>query len=82
MREFDFRASAEKPLSHVIVHIRGCIHEYKGQQNLLIEVKADMLSHLLETVRIQSTEASNRLEGIFTSNERIQAKIAYTAKPQ
>lgn len=65
MREFDFRASAEKPLTHESVHVQSCIHEYKGQQNLLIEVKVDMLSHLLETVRIQSTEASNRIEGVF-----------------
>ena len=40
----------------------GCIHEYKGQQNLLTEVKADVLSHLLEIVKIQSTEASNCIE--------------------
>ena len=51
MREFDFRASAEKPLTHEIVHMQGCIHEYKGQQNLLIEVKVGVLSHLLEIVR-------------------------------
>lgn len=82
MQEFDCRASAEKPLTHESVHVQSCIHEYKGQQNLLIEVKVDMLSHLLETVRIQSTEASNRIEGVFTSNERIQARIGYTAKPQ
>lgn len=60
----------------------GCIHEYKGQQNLLTEVKADVLSHLLEIVKIQSTEASNCIESIFTSDERIQARIGYIAKPQ
>lgn len=82
MREFDFRASAEKPLTHEIVHMQGCIHEYKGQQNLLIKVKVGVLSHLLEIVRIQSTEAANHIEGISTSDERIQDLIKEKATPQ
>ena len=48
------------------------IHEYKGEQNLFIEAHADELDHLLEVARIQSTDASNRIEGIFTSDERLK----------
>lgn len=82
MREFDFRASAEKLLTNDIVNMLGCIHEYKGQQNLLIEAKADVLSHLLEIAEIQSTEASNRIEGISISNERIQALVKEKVPPR
>lgn len=48
MREFDFKVSAAKALTNDIVNMLGYIHEYKGRQNLFIEAKADVLSHLLE----------------------------------
>lgn len=82
MREFDFKASAAKLLTNDIVNMLGYIHEYKGQQNLFIEAKADILSHLLEIAKIQSTEASNRIEGIYTSDERIKALVKEKSAPR
>ena len=82
MRQFDFKASAAKLLTNDIVNMLGYIHEYKGQQNLFIEAKADVLSHLLEIAKIQSTEASNRIEGIYTSDERIQALVKEKSEPR
>lgn len=82
MREFDFKASATKLLTNDIVNMLGYIHEYKGQQNLFIEAKADVLSHLLEIAKIQSTEASNRIEGIYTSDERIKALVKEKSTPR
>lgn len=81
MREFDFKASAAKLLTNDIVNMLGYIHEYKGQQNLFIAAKADVLSHLLEIAKIQSTEASNRIEGISTSDARIQALVKEKSAP-
>ena len=71
MRGFDFKTSASKLQTNDIVNMLGYIHEYKGQQNLFIEAKADILSHLLEIAKIQSTEASNRIEGIYTKKTLI-----------
>lgn len=82
MRKFDFKASAAKLLTNDIVNMLGYIHEYKGQQNLFIEAKADVLSHLLEIAKIQSTEASNRIEGIYTSDARIQALVKEKSAPR
>lgn len=42
------------------------IHEYKGRQELFIRQKPARLGRLIEIARIQSTEASNRIEGIVT----------------
>ena len=81
MREFDFKKTASKLLTNDIVNMLGYIHEYKGQQNLFIEAKADVLSHLLEIAKIQSTEASNRIEGIYTSDERIKALVKEKSAP-
>ena len=82
MRGFDFKTSAAKLLTNDTVNMLGMIHEYKGQQNLFIEVKADVLSHLLESAKIQSTEASNRIEGIYTSDDRIQALMKEKSAPR
>jgi hypothetical protein len=48
------------------------IHEFKGEQTLFIETKADTLTQLMEIAKIQSTEASNKIEGIFTSDVRLK----------
>ena len=82
MREFDFKTAAEKLLTNDIVNMLGFIHEYKGQQNLFIEAKADVLSHLLEIAKIQSTEASNRIEGIYTSDERLKKIVLDKTMPR
>lgn len=82
MREFDFNASASKLLTNNIVNMLGNIHEYKGQQNLFIEAKADVLTHLLEIAKKQSTEASNRIEGIYVSDERIKALVKEKSTPR
>ena len=64
MRDFNFKAEYKKLLTPEVVTYLTQIHEYKGQQNLFIETKADELSDLLEVAKIQSTEASNCIEGI------------------
>ena len=56
MREFDFKASAAKLLTNDIVNMLGYIHEYKGQQNLFIEAKADVLSHLLQEIKMLNVQ--------------------------
>ena len=63
MRNYDYRKKWEKLLTSDIVALLTQIHEYKGEQNLFIEAKADALTRLVEIAKIQSTEASNKIEG-------------------
>lgn len=65
MRKFDFKTTASKLLTNDIINTLGYIHEQKRQQNLFIEVKVDVPSHLMKIRIIQSTKASNRIEGIY-----------------
>ena len=58
------------------------IHEFKGEQTLFIEAKADALTQLVEIAKIQSTEASNRIEGIYTSDERLKNLVSNKATPR
>ncbi len=48
------------------------IHEYKGRQELYLKQKPAVLGKLVEIAKIQSTEASNKIEGIVTTSTRVQ----------
>ena len=57
------------------------IHEFKGEQRLFIEAHRDELNELVELAKIQSTEASNRIEGIFTSEDRLKNLVFEKTTP-
>ena len=82
MRAFHFKAEYNQLLTPEVVAYLTQIHEYKGQQNLFIEAEADTLSSLLEVARIQSTEASNRIEGIITTDDRLKKIVREKTMPK
>lgn len=82
MRSFDYKEEWKKLLTPEIVMYLTQIHEFKGEQTLFIEAKADTLSQLVDTAKIQSTEASNKIEGIYTSDERLKALVKDSTRPR
>ena len=82
MRQFDYRGKWKKLLTPQIVSYLTQIHEFKGEQTLFIEAKADAMTQLVEIAKIQSTEASNKIEGIYTSDERLKALVKDTTRPK
>ena len=82
MRNYDYRDKWQKLLTPEIVSMLTQIHEYKGEQSLFIEAKADTLEQLMEIAKIQSTEASNKIEGIYTSDERLAALVKNKTRPK
>lgn len=82
MRIFDYRHLPDELLAPDINNAVSAIHEYKGKQALYLEAKADVLETLCETAKIQSTRASNRIEGIFTTDKRLNEIMAQKADPQ
>lgn len=82
MREFNYRDKWKKLLTPEIVSMIAQIHEYKGEQTLFIEAKKDVLTQLVEIAKIQSTEASNRIEGIYTSDARLKALVQDKTRPK
>lgn len=82
MRVFDYINAPEKLLTSEIVQMIGSIHEHKGKQELFVEANADELKTLLEVALIQSTGASNRIEGIFTSDKRLEELVSQKAEPR
>ena len=82
MREYNYAKKYDSLLTPEIVALLSQIHEYKGEQNLFIEAKADALMQLVELAKIQSTEASNKIEGIFTSDERLKKIVRDKTMPK
>ncbi|MEY8258184.1 Fic family protein [Erysipelotrichaceae bacterium 66-17] len=81
MRKFDYAKSAANLLTPEIVRMLTAIHEYKGRQDLFIEANSDELNTLLEVAMIQSTGSSNRIEGIYTSDRRLEELVHEKAEP-
>lgn len=82
MREYDYSKKWTSLLTPDIVALLSQIHEFKGEQNLFIEAHADTLTELNEIARIQSTEASNKIEGICTSDERLKKIVQNKTMPK
>ena len=82
MRKYDFQNKWQKLLVPDIVALLTQIHEFKGEQNLFIEANSDTLTQLVEVARIQSTEASNKIEGIYTSDDRLKKIVLNKTTPR
>lgn len=82
MRNYNYVKRWEDLLTPEIVGLLTQIHEYKGEQTLFIEAKADTLTQLVEIAKIQSTEASNKIEGIYTSDERLKMLVMDKTRPK
>lgn len=82
MHEFDFINRPKDLLTPEVVSILTRLHECRGRQELFIEAEADVLTALLEVAKIQSTGASNRIEGIYTTDERLNAIVRDKVNPR
>ena len=82
MREFDYSQLADRIWDNEIVSYVSKIHEYKGKQELFLRQKPVELGRFIEIAKIQSTEASNRIEGIVTTGARIKQLVADKTTPK
>ena len=82
MRAFHYKSKYQKLLTPEIVALLAQIHEQKGQQSLLADAKKGALEELLEIAKIQSTEASNRIEGIITTDDRLKLIVRNKTTPR
>ena len=82
MREFHYSQFYSQMLQPDIVALLTRIHEFKGEQAWFIETKAGVLTNLMEAANIQSTEASNKIEGLYTSNERLKKLVQDKTTPR
>ena len=82
MREFNYNFLKEKQWDNEILGYIGLIHEYKGKQQLYLQQKPFELDRLVELAKIQSTESSNAIEGIVTTNQRLKQLMEEKTTPR
>jgi Fic family protein len=82
MRIFDYKDAPKTLLTPDIVALLASIHEHKGRQALFIESAADTLATLMEVAKIQSTGASNAIEGIHTTDKRLAELVREKSAPR
>ena len=82
MREFDYTEAPKKLLTPEIVQMMGTLHEHKGRQDLFVEAHTDELETLVDVAMIQSTGSSNRIEGIFSTDRRLEELVRQKAEPR
>ena len=82
MRAFHYKTEYQKLLTPEIVSYLTQIHEQKGKQSRLSDAQQDVLDELLEIAKIQSTEASNRIEGIITTDDRLKLLVMNKTTPR
>ena len=82
MRIFDYGKLKERTWDSEILGYIAQIHEYKGRQELYLKQTPDTLDRLIEIAKIQSTEASNEIEGIRTTSTRLKQLCAEKTAPR
>ncbi len=82
MRGYNYREKWHKLLTPEIVRKLTRINEYKGEQRLFIEAHKDELNELVEIAKVQSTESSNRIEGISTADDRLKNLVQAKTTPR
>ena len=82
MREFDYSKLKERTWDNEIMAYVAQIHEFKGKQDLYLRQKPVELNRLVEIAKIQSTESSNQIKGIITTNSRLKQLVENKTTPR
>lgn len=82
MRTFDYTVLPETLQSPEVVNLLLTARELKGRQIALESVRPDVLDALVEQAKYASTEASNRIEGIVTTEIRMKALMQESTAPR
>ena len=82
MRSFDYTKLKDRTWDSEILGYVAQIHEYKGRQQVLLKQQPTELERLVEIAKVQSTEASNEIEGIRTTNTRLKQLCADKTTPR
>ena len=82
MRRFDYGFLKEKAWDNEIVGYLSQIHEQKGKQTLYLRQKPAEVEKLIEIAKIQSTESSNEIEGIRTTDTRLRQLMSEKTTPR
>ena len=82
MREFDYSKLREQKWDSEILGLVAAIYKEAGKQEMYLKQRPEELEKLVEIAKIQSTESSNAIEGIVTTDTRIRQLVAEKTTPR
>ena len=82
MRIFDYSALKHQKWDSDILGLVAAIYKEAGKQELYLKQRPEELEKLVEIAKIQSTEASNAIEGIVTTSTRIRQLVEEKTAPR
>jgi Fic family protein len=82
MRSFEHGYLLETAISHPLLMSMRVLGEFRGRQSLYNEQFPEVLDTLRQAALIQSTESSNRIEGITVQPERLAPLVARKIRPR
>lgn len=82
MRVFNYSAIRERKWDSEILGLVAAIYKEAGKQELYLKQRPEELEKLVEIAKVQSTEASNAIEGIVTTNTRIRQLVEEKTTPR
>ena len=82
MREFNYSLIKDKKWDSELLGLVAAIYKEAGKQEMYLKQRPEELEKLVEIAKIQSTEASNAIEGIVTTNTRIRQIVEEKTIPR
>ena len=82
MREFNYLAIKDQKWDSEILGLIAAIYKEAGKQEMYLKQRPEELEKLVEIAKVQSTEASNAIEGIVTTNTRIRQLVEDKTTPR
>lgn len=82
MRDFNYSALGQAKWDTEILGYIAAIYREAGRQDLYLRQRPAELEKLVEIAKIQSTEASNAIEGIVTTSTRLRQLLAEKTTPR
>ena len=82
MRTFNYSDLADQKWDSDILGYIAAIYKEAGKQELYLKQRPEELEKLVEIAKIQSTEASNAIEGIVTTSTRIKQLVEERTTPR
>lgn len=82
MRTFNYSKIKEEKWDSEILSLIAAIYKEAGKQEMYLKQRPEQLEKLVEIAKIQSTEASNAIEGIVTTNTRIKQLVTEKTTPK
>ena len=82
MREFNYSKIRDQKWDSEMLSLIAAIYKEAGKQELYLKQRPDELEKLVEIAKIQSTESSNAIEGIVTTNTRVRQLVEEKTTPR